>query len=327
MIRQIFVISIFLCLLCNPAISNEIEERQAIQNHVQSLLTNGRFAELDELATRYRETEERTASGVWKLTQIYLAFKNFMDIRVKEEVYWDRFDILTRDYMNARPNSPTAIIMRARYFDQYAWKFRGGGYVNTVPPDAWGPFFKNVRNAHRILLEGREIADVDPQWYTLRAEILRSRNDDPSEFDANLLEGVERFPTYYQLWYEVMEYLSPRWHGDAEKIEALANYAVSLTQDSESMAIYARIYWHAGFSYYPAASLFTQSDIDWEQMKIGINDVLANYPAQWNIQNFARFACLKGDREFASELLDQMTGDPFTAVSDMAIIFQICQMN
>ncbi len=45
-------------------------------------------------------------------------------------------------------------------------------------------------------------------------------------------------------------------------------------------------------------------------MRAGIEDVLAQYPNQWNIENFTFFACLANDAEMTKALLSQMDGEP-----------------
>ena len=67
--------------------------------------------------------------------------------------------------------------------------------------------------------------------------------------------------------------------------------------------MYARIYWSASQTQY-GRDLFTDSDVIWEKMKKGIDDVLKRYPDQWNINNFALFACLANDKEKARELFN-----------------------
>ena len=39
-------------------------------------------------------------------------------------------------------------------------------------------------------------------------------------------------------------------------------------------------------------------------MRRGINSVLLEFPDQWNIQNFAVFACVANDVELTSDLLN-----------------------
>jgi hypothetical protein len=49
-------------------------------------------------------------------------------------------------------------------------------------------------------------------------------------------------------------------------------------------------------------------------MKKGIDDVLKRYPDQWNINNFALFACLAKDKKMAKELLDLIKEPPMLQV-------------
>lgn len=98
-----------------------------------------------------------------------------------------------------------------------------------------------------------------------------------------------------------MEYNAPKWGGSAQAIEDFARAAVGRTRKTEGEGMYARIYWYAAQSQYHD-QLFSQSKVDWPTMKRGIHDVLARYPDAWNLNNFARFACLAGDRAEAQAL-------------------------
>jgi hypothetical protein len=49
-------------------------------------------------------------------------------------------------------------------------------------------------------------------------------------------------------------------------------------------------------------------------MKKGIDDVLARYPDAWNLNNFARFACLRGDKEKTAELIRRIGPEPMMQV-------------
>ena len=73
--------------------------------------------------------------------------------------------------------------------------------------------------------------------------------------------------------------------------------------------MYARIYWAAS-QYQYGPRLFQDSLVDWERMKKGVDDVLAQYPDEWNLQNFAKFACLANDRDKTIELLDKVRTAP-----------------
>jgi hypothetical protein len=106
-----------------------------------------------------------------------------------------------------------------------------------------------------------------------------------------------------------MGYYTPRWHGSAEEIEAFARNAVERTKEKEGAGMYARIYWAASQSLFQGR-LFENSNVRWEIMRKGIDDVLQKYPDQWNINNFALFSCLAKDKEMTQKLISMIKGSP-----------------
>ena len=53
--------------------------------------------------------------------------------------------------------------------------------------------------------------------------------------------------------------------------------------------------------------------------------MLKAFPDQWNINNFAKFACIARDREKAKELIDQVSGDPIPDAWGDGTIFENCK--
>ena len=45
-------------------------------------------------------------------------------------------------------------------------------------------------------------------------------------------------------------------------------------------------------------------------MRDGFKAIVADYPDQWNINNYAKFACLVGDEQTTREAFGLMKGDP-----------------
>src|SRR5688572_21017247 len=72
--RAALVVAALFVLPPTVAAADELTERRAIKSTVQAAFFDGRFDELDKLYTQYRTTQERTPSGLWKLTLFYEAF-------------------------------------------------------------------------------------------------------------------------------------------------------------------------------------------------------------------------------------------------------------
>ncbi len=62
--------------------------------------------------------------------------------------------------------------------------------------------------------------------------------------------------------------------------------------------MYARLYWSISQREDLDFNLFRDSLASWPDMKHGFEDIIRNYPySAWNINNFAAFACIAGDKE------------------------------
>lgn len=154
----------------------------------------------------------------------------------------------------------------------------------------------------------KSVAAADPHWYKTMLGIARAESWDREQFDALLKEALDQEPLYYQTYFSALEYLLPKWHGDLEEIEAFAQYAIRRTSKVEGRGMYARIYWYASQTQF-RNGLFTNSFINWPSMKEGFDDVVAKYPDAWNINNYAKFACLAQDKRRTGELLKRIGSD------------------
>ncbi len=71
------------------------------------------------------------------------------------------------------------------------------------------------------------------------------------------------------------------------------------------MSLYARLYWYAA-QRAGGIGVFYHHWPDWPSMKAGIHVVIARYPDNWNLNNFARYACAAGDFDESERLIDQI---------------------
>ena len=297
--------------------SNEIAERGQISAEVHRALAAKDFDALETLATRYREEKLRTASGLWKLTIYHYAIDDFFDKRRRDEGYWNDMEHLAQEWVAAFPGSPAAHLTVARVMVNRAWSIRGTGYANTVAEDSWQPFYEHVERSRSYLAAHKAVGMTDPGWYDEMAQIAAIQQWPEEDFTRMLEEGLEKEPGFYQLYFTAMNYYAPKWGGSAASIERFARESVERTRATDGWGLYARIYWYASQSQY-GDNLFRLSDVNWNDMKKGMDDVLAQYADDWNIGHFAKFACLAGDKAKTAELLDQL---------DLTMAFRIWERN
>lgn len=297
---------VVLFVIASFAGADELSTRSEIQRKAARLFSVEKFDELEALAERYRNTSERTSSGLWKLTIFYAGIDSNHPVDIQDDFYWKISKMKADNWVKQFPDSPTAHIVKGIILINYAWTFRGTGWARNVPEEAWKPFKENLAIAKAHMLAGRAFASRDPHWYLTTARILKGLGEAPDAYKAFVNEGLDQWPTYYQLYFEAINYLAPKWYGDRRQIEAFANQAVERTRAIEGMGMYARIYWFASQTQYDE-KLFIKSNVVWEKMRAGIFDVLDKYPDAWNTQNFAYFSCLAKDRDTTRILFDRMT--------------------
>ncbi len=133
-----------LMFLATSAFPGELETRAEIRNKVRDMLLGEEFAELDALAVQYRDNQSRTPSGLWKLTFFYEGLSTALNARGQNDRQWVTLDAITSAYLEQRPQSATAIIMRANYLLDLAWNIRGNKYSREVTRSAWQRFYEKV---------------------------------------------------------------------------------------------------------------------------------------------------------------------------------------
>ena len=288
--------------------ASELDEREAIVASVAKAFREERFAELNQMARRYREQKSRTASGVWRLASFYdglsRAMWSYRAGKSNEDALRAVQEKLGR-WLRRTPKAPAARIGFSMLYVAQAWAYRGDGPGSALGAEAVDRFELNITRAWYALRDSKEYASVDPHWYVMMLTVARAQNWDRPQFEALVTEAVQREPLYYGIYFTAVEYLLPKWHGSIRDVELFTRAATDRTAQREGESLYARIYWNAAQTEFENR-LFKSTSADWRRMKQGFEDIVARYPDLWNLSNYAKFACLAGDRETTRKLLDRI---------------------
>jgi len=297
------------CCCAFPASADELKERQVISDRAMTLFHSGQFGALERDARQYLKRSSRTSSGLWKLTLFYSGLAQIPNANVTDEGYWSGLENKALKWVSSYPDSPSGHLVYADFLIRHAWMYRGSGWSHEVREADWKPFREYIAKARKYLAEHKAVASRDPHWYELMIQVATAEGWETEDFNSLVNEATSRHPYFYQIYFAAIAYLTPKWHGSKEEIENFAQKAVSITRDVEGEAIYSRIYWVASQANY-GENLFTDSKVVWNKMSESIDDVLKQYPDQWNINNFAYFSCLAGDAKKTSSLMARVTGKP-----------------
>lgn len=283
------------------AISNELDDRAEFKEEILNLYLDNNYSEIERIADELRKQETRTGSGIWKIGLLYNAISTHFQ-SIKDEEMWFQQEAKVKTWIDNKPNSPTAYIVLAKAYYWWGYYHRGRGWAKDVQEEDWAPFREYITKSKKVLLENKEIASIDPNWYGFMIEVATSDSWNKEQFYDLFDEAVLKFPYYYPIYFSSIGYLAPRWHGSAEEIELFAQKAVELTRERENLGMYARIYWFASQALFKG-EVFDKSHASWPLMKTSIDDVLSRHHDQWNINYFAYLSCLMRDIDKTKELV------------------------
>jgi hypothetical protein len=281
-----------------PASLPEPEGYIALQQESSKLFLAKDYAGLDARMAHYIKQGTRSSSGRWAsgiFAENVLYGKGTPFASHPESIpWWKDLEKQVQGWVDASPNSPLAHLIMTQVKMNHAWHIRGGGYASTVPASAWKPFREEMARARRYLLKQSKIVSRYPEYYELRIDLETALGGERETVDAIYDEATRRFPDYYPVYFSMTNYLLPKWHGDIDAVEAFARDAVQRSRKTEGQGMYARIYWVVAQAQF-RDTLFKESGVHWTHMRSGFDDVIKRYPDQWNIQNYAHFACLARD--------------------------------
>lgn len=183
----------------------------------------------------------------------------------------------------------------------------------------------------------------DPHWYELMLIVSSEEKWSKEEYTQFSNQAIKQFPNYLPIYFAAIGYLLPHTYyhelefelnhpytlegkeNHEEEINQLALRAVEETKTKYNKGMYARIHWYVLSRSSLNKPLFKKSTVNWKLMKDSFEDVIDQYPVQWNINNFARFACLAGDPVTTHKLINQIKGEPYMLAWHEKSFFERCE--
>jgi len=284
---------------------DELEIRQEIKKEVVDLFMQENFTELDKLSAEYRESGARTSSGLTKLSIFYRGIDGLVRAKKNNRPDYAIFLEKVDRWIASSPDLPSAYIVKGIILTHEAWSIRGTAFAHKVSEQNMMFFKLKARKTYRYLQSVKSKANTDPAWYEVSVRIMTAFERDRSKVMNVANEGLNKFPYYYELYFTTTFYLTPKWHGNDADIEEFALKSVQRTNEKDRMSMYARIYWNADYENY-RGKLFSHSDVNWKNMRSGFEDMIEDYPVQYNIQKFAYYACLAKDKSTTQRIFKKV---------------------
>ena len=211
---------------------------------------------------------------------------------------WSKSLARIEDLKKKFPGKHFVALAEAQYWIDYAWNARGDGYASSVTPEGWKLFHERLEKAEKILNETKSYSAEIPTWYVEMIDVQSALGRSEEDRDKTFLEGTKRYKTFYPTYFTMLHYLSPKWGGSWETVDNLIKWSVDNTKEIDGNSMYARLYWAASGELREGESLFKNTRVSWPKMRNGFEDLMVRHPkSNWNLNNFAKFACEAGDRK------------------------------
>lgn len=276
-------------------------------DEVGGVLERHDFAKLEKLAQKFRENNVTLSDGQPAVAGFYAGVSKCIELSCGDERLpienWVRHRALLDEWNAAYPNSATAKLALAIYMKEYAWYARNVGMSDTVSKMQWAIFNARIENS-RVLLKAMEAeGKKEPAWYDAMLSIGKMQRWPRDTMDRLYAEGIRAFPDYLPLYFERASYFSPKWGGSLDSFHAFVEDSVAITSRQLGETMYARLNWS---EYDP--EMFQNGQTNWGRMRAGFERITKDYPDPWNINNYAKFACLAGDVPTLRQQLNRMGG-------------------
>jgi len=284
----------------------ELEERKKIRARVEALFNQGDYSAIEGEYAEALRSQERLPSGVWKATRIMYSLRAFRVIypaaSAATEAARKAHAAYHKKLLNWRAQHPASTLAAHLLVDQHvhmAFAHRGTGLASQVTGEGWRQFHSEIASGMKLLTD--PALPRDPVWYWAALGDSTYGPISTSDYLALLEEGASRYPNVYDIYFASIPRLQPKWGGATELYAYVADLAVRNTKDLDGTSAYARVYWSVAETL--GFDNFEEAGVDWPKMRDSFRDLIARRPARWNVNAFARFACLSGDAATVTELI------------------------
>lgn len=286
-------------------------DTETFVNDVADAYWWGDFAALQTLYERAVAPGARATSGDHLMLPFRRGLRRIEDrSRLREEEYTLQLERLTAQWLREHPDSTLAQGLYARALVARAWAARGGGYANTVPPQAWADFRRLQEQAVQHLVRNAAVALRHSFGYQTLAMAGRGLSWPAADVWKVAQEGLRKNPDDDGLRLTAMIAHLPKWGGDTVMLDRMIRAAAASAPAPRGDEVYALLYSQAAEDEFDHA-LFQDSAAEWPRMRQGLRDRLARHPGDAVSRNrLAYFACLAKDREAYLAIIGSLGDKP-----------------
>jgi hypothetical protein len=240
----------------------------------RKLLSEGKFAELDNLANSLIKAKTSNWDGKWKIDVLTTTVVREGDKLQEEDYRQLLFDL--KKWVKANPHSSAARCALSRCYISYAWHARGSGYADTVKSNSWEKFADRLDSAKAVLDEDPSVKKSNPYAFAAYSKIGMGQSIEKSDYLKMCDECHRLWPTYALIDMNACVFLLPRWQGDQGEWESYAENRANTVGGAAGDKLYAQMV--NSNALYSNGIVEGNKVINWPRVVAGFKTIIAEYP-------------------------------------------------
>ena len=306
LIRRLAMLSVLLGLSSPWVNADEMTVRTDLKSESARLLEQRDMAAYDRRAAELRRTRELTPAGIWKLSLFYKGPDNWPAAQPEAPI-WTQLEAAAEAYLREHPDSPSAIVACARLLVSHAWTYRGSGWGRDLSDAQRNGFDTFLERARAVLDQHRDVGSSDPEWYSLRLQVMNGQGVDKATILALAREALDREPTYQPIDYVAANALLPKWGGSAQQLQQFVALAIAKSSAAEGTQAYARIMFNIARADPEPIAALAQVGVQWPVLQASLHEIAVAYPDPWNLNAERAMACLVGTQTDYNAVLPRVS--------------------
>jgi hypothetical protein len=217
------------------------EDSDAYGAHIEVLLKQGDFAQLEKIAQQNRVEKGRLLGGIWKNFEFFTGTAYMSAPSSPSDADFQARMELLKKWIAAYPQSAVARISLAEIYTNYALLGRGPEFANAVTEQQWQLLHDRTEMALQVLRDAAALKERDPHWYYVMQLVAHNAGWSKTEAHELLEQAVAFEPGYYHFYRQYAQYLRPQWYGQPGDIQAFAEEASKPLPEPGSSIVYFQI--------------------------------------------------------------------------------------
>jgi hypothetical protein len=272
----------------------------AYGERVHSLLGQGNYAELESLAQTNRSERGRFIAGGWRNINFFNSVLWMPGVDAPKDSDYQRQSEMLKKWQAARPDSATALIAIAKFYESYANFARGSGYADTVSNRQWKQYRTRTALAKQALIQAATLKDRDPQWYFVMECVAHNEGWEKTDMRELLDQALAFEPDYYHFFRPYTTYLLPQWYGEHGEIPVFANEIAASRPEPAGSITYFQVV--SGIACYCGTDIEEMKTADWPKLQLGFVNLQKAYGLDnLNANRLAEMATVFQDKSVAHE--------------------------